>query len=345
MRAREGAVRAALAVVIVGALGYEFIRTAHLLDMTPLAHLADYLSYFTTLSNALAALILVLGALVAWRTGSDPEWYRRLFVVAVAYTMTTCAVYNAFLRPVSTAPDSWGNEVLHLGAPVSLALLWLASRRTGMLPWRSIRGVLGLPLAWLGYTMARGAVTGWYPYDFLNPHQIGGVVAVTGYVCLASSIILAAALGAIAVTRVRASRVVDVQRDGREQLVDTRGALGAEHLTTARRTQQQCGRGPDAVGLRRLRVRGNITLARRHDGNQPLNLGHGPPRRRAWRAERRGVEHDIHARVNVRRAAPVPVRPSSRSVCPAGRASAGSRRAPRASVASAEPSGYLPRPS
>jgi hypothetical protein len=43
------------------------------------------------------------------------------------------------------------------GAVVGWALLW--------------------PVAWIGYTLAHGAVSGWYPYDFLDVSALGYALA------------------------------------------------------------------------------------------------------------------------------------------------------------------------
>lgn len=45
-------------------------------------------------------------------------------------------------------------------------------------------------MAWLAYTMAHGALTGWYPYPFLNADKLG-----YGQVGITLLVILAAALG------------------------------------------------------------------------------------------------------------------------------------------------------
>ncbi|WP_166984375.1 Pr6Pr family membrane protein [Paramicrobacterium fandaimingii] len=312
MRAREGAVRAAIALTLMAALGFEFVRTAHLLGVSPLDHLVDYTSYFTTMSNSLAAVTFGIGSVIAVRSDSDPEWYGQLVIAAVAYTMTTCTVYNISLRAVSTAPDSWANEVLHVVGPLSIALAWVVGQHRRVVPWRSIRNIMGVPVAWLGYTMLRGEAVGWYPYDFLDPAQSGGLVSVAGCVSVATALIIAFALSAIAASRMRASRSVTVHRKGGEKLIGTRCALSAEHLATAGRVNQQRRRRVDAVGLSLRFVRNDIPLGRGHPRNEALNIGHGPPSRRAGRTKRRGIQHDLHAGLNVRRGARVPVRPLSR---------------------------------
>ncbi|PFG29168.1 Pr6Pr family membrane protein [Paramicrobacterium agarici] len=312
MRTREGAVRAAIALPIVLALGYELVRTAGLLEVSVLENLIDYVSYFTTLSNVVAAATLGVGAVIAVRAEEDPEWYGQLVVASIAYTMTTFAVYNISLRPVSTAPDSWANEVLHVAGPLSMAVWWAVSPHRRTVRWRSILTVLAVPSVWLGYTMVRGELVGWYPYDFLDPRNAGGLAAVVGYVLVAVGIICACAVLAVAVSRPRPSWFVAVQRHGRQQLISARRALGTEHLAPAGRAQQQSRRRTDAVGLGLRLVGDDVPFGRGDSGHEPLNIGHGPPRGRTRSAERRRVQHNVHSRVNARRGAPVPARSPSR---------------------------------
>ena len=54
------------------------------------------------------------------------------------------------------------------------------------------------PIAWTAWTMAFGAVDGWYPYPFLNPAQPGGygavavyVVAIAGFIGLMACVVIA----------------------------------------------------------------------------------------------------------------------------------------------------------
>jgi hypothetical protein len=52
------------------------------------------------------------------------------------------------------------------------------------------------PAAWTVYTFARGAVTGWYPYPFIDPevHSAGGLIVncaaiLIGFVAVAALIV------------------------------------------------------------------------------------------------------------------------------------------------------------
>ncbi len=61
------------------------------------------------------------------------------------------------------------------------------------------------PLAFLVYSWIRGALTGWYPYDFLNPTLPGGwgVVLVTAAVVLAAFLVVGVVVHVLGNLRVR----------------------------------------------------------------------------------------------------------------------------------------------
>jgi hypothetical protein len=72
----------------------------------------------------------------------------------------------------------WVNLVTHYVMPAAMLLDWLAAPAALE---RSSPAVLGrwivYPALYAAYSLARGAVTGWYPYPFLDP-ATGGYAAV-----------------------------------------------------------------------------------------------------------------------------------------------------------------------
>lgn len=158
----------------------------------------NFLSFFTIESNVLAALVLVIGAVLAWtntpRGESEPHWFAVLLVCVSTYMIVTGIVYNLLLRNVElpqgvTVP--WSNEVLHVVFPLFLLVDVLFAPRRRALGWNTILITAAFPIVWVAYTLVRADLitapaTGeswWYPYPFLNPHQVpGGYIGVTGYV-------------------------------------------------------------------------------------------------------------------------------------------------------------------
>lgn len=168
---------------------------------------ANFFSFFTILSNVLAAVALAVGG--AWAiahrrtTGPEPQWLAILLTCASTYMIVTGIVYNTLLRGIelpqgSTVP--WSNEVLHVVIPTLLLLDVLFAPRRRSLGWSAVGITAAFPIVWVVYTMIRANLvispsTGehwWYPYPFLNPEKNGGYGGVALWVLLIAAIILAA---------------------------------------------------------------------------------------------------------------------------------------------------------
>jgi len=163
--------------------------------------IANFFSFFTILSNVLAAVVLLwagVSALRRERTAVESPALATALACATTAMIITGIVYNVLLRgitlPQGSEPVPWSNEVLHLIGPLFLLLDLLLAPRRRALPWRSVAVVLIFPLVWAAYTLIRGPLvtnpaTGdpwWYPYPFLNPNNPGGWPSVLVYVAVIS---------------------------------------------------------------------------------------------------------------------------------------------------------------
>lgn len=180
---------------------------------------ANFFSYFTILSNLLAAVVLIVGAIWMMRhrhvAAVEPAWLATLFACATTCIVVTGVVYNLLLRSISIAgiSDVWTNETLHVVIPlILLGDAFLAPQRRA-LPWRAIAVVVVFPIIWALYTMVRANLvtapaTGdpwWYPYPFLDPHLVpGGYVGVAGYIAGIAVAVTAVAAGVVWLGRYRA---------------------------------------------------------------------------------------------------------------------------------------------
>jgi hypothetical protein len=99
------------------------------------------------------------------------------------YMLTTGIVFTVLLsgQKVSTP---WANAIVHQIMPIAMAVDWGIDPPRTRLPPRSALLWLSFPLAYIAYTLIRGAIVNWYPYFFVNPHHAGGYLAVAGG-CLA----------------------------------------------------------------------------------------------------------------------------------------------------------------
>ncbi|GAB2451406.1 hypothetical protein HD599_002416 [Conyzicola lurida] len=178
---------------------------------------AEYFSYFTIQSGLITIVVLAVGGALALRLPRDTALYTTVRLATVAYAVVTAGVYNLLLRYVPYEGYQglqWPTEVLHVWIPLFVVLDWLLSPGRASLPYSALRVVMAYPVAWLGFTLLRGAVTAVYPYPFLDPATAGwGSVAV--YIVGLSAFILGIAALGIHYSRRRARPVAASRRPGR----------------------------------------------------------------------------------------------------------------------------------
>nr|WP_255480600.1 Pr6Pr family membrane protein [Quadrisphaera sp. RL12-1S] len=134
--------------------------------------MANLFSYFTILSNV---LVLATSALFALRSEPSGALFRVLHLDALLSIVATGVVY-AVLLAATEHPTGWSvvsNTIFHDVVPVAFPLAWLVFGPRPRLTWRLVALAFAWPVAWLVYTFVRGALTGWYPYGFLDATQLG----------------------------------------------------------------------------------------------------------------------------------------------------------------------------
>ena len=144
-----------------------------------LTRLGRLVSYFTIQSNLLVAVTAVQLARDPLRDG---RWWRPVRAAALVGITVTGLVHFMLLRPLLDLHGaSWvADKLLHMVVPVLAVVGWLVAGPRPRAPWRDALTALVWPVAWLVWTLAVGAVTGWYPYPFLDVGAKGaGSVAVT----------------------------------------------------------------------------------------------------------------------------------------------------------------------
>ncbi|MCY7355432.1 MAG: Pr6Pr family membrane protein [Lysobacter sp.] len=75
----------------------------------------------------------------------------------------------------------WVNVVLHYVMPCVVVLDWLLQPPRMKLGTRQLLSCQIFPAFYLAYVLIRGSMTGWYPYPFLDPGNVGGYGGVAVY--------------------------------------------------------------------------------------------------------------------------------------------------------------------
>ena len=128
--------------------------------------------YFTIQAN-------ILVAATSFTLLRDPERDGRVWrvvrVAAVVGIAITGVVHWFFLRPLLDL-TGWSylcDKLLHVVVPLLAVVGWLLFGPRPRVTLGAWLLALIWPAAWLAYTLVRGAVTGFYPYPFLNVQALG----------------------------------------------------------------------------------------------------------------------------------------------------------------------------
>lgn len=134
-----------------------------------------FFSYFTILTNLMVAVY------------STSLWLSPKRSIAVFFAKSTAStavtlyillvglVYNLVLRGI-WQPQGMArvvDETLHSIVPLLVLCHWWCIPDKGLLKWKDILGWLIYPFVYLVYTLAHGAISGFYPYPFVDVDALG----------------------------------------------------------------------------------------------------------------------------------------------------------------------------
>ncbi len=199
--------------LVSGALGIVAVVAQYVVHTRRGGNPVNFFSFFTILSNIYAAGILLYGA---WRGGApsglagpSPRSWARLRGAAVLYMGVTGIVYAVLLSglpEVAAMTRPWINAALHDVMPILVLVDWVIDRPSERLTFRSTLSWLLFPVAYLAYSLLRGALVQWYPYPFLSPVSQGYEgVALQCVIILAGAIVLIWCIVALQALRVGTS--------------------------------------------------------------------------------------------------------------------------------------------
>lgn len=165
--------------------------------------LRRFVLYFTIQSNVLAAITAVS---LTVKPDRDGAFWRVLRLDAVVGMIITGIVHWFLLRPLLDL-EGWSyvtDKLLHVAAPILVLACWIAFGPRPRIDLRT--GLLALiwPIAWVVLIMVQGAVSGWYPYPFLDVGSQGVGPVVIAVAAVAVGMIITGLLTAVAERRLPA---------------------------------------------------------------------------------------------------------------------------------------------
>jgi hypothetical protein len=134
--------------------------------------LVRFVAYFTIQSNI---LVLASTVVLARDPSYDGRWWRVLRTAAVTGITVTGLVHWFLLRPLLHlhGADLVADKLLHLVVPAVAVIGWLVFGPRPRTSWTSSVPATVWPLGWLVVILTQGALSGWYPYPFLDHREHG----------------------------------------------------------------------------------------------------------------------------------------------------------------------------
>lgn len=137
--------------------------------------LVNVFSYFTVLSNTLAATVLSYAAF--GHEGRARQWFLSPPVSsAVATSIVLVALAYSLLLRHLWHPEGWqrlADELLHDVMPVLFFLYWWRCVPKGSLRLRHVLAWALYPAGYFAFALWRGHVIGVYPYPFIDVAALG----------------------------------------------------------------------------------------------------------------------------------------------------------------------------
>ena len=164
--------------------------------------LVSYFSFFTILTNTLAATVLTYAAdprASKGRTFFLQPWVSSgitvsIIVVGVAYSLLLRHLWH---------PQGWqlvADELLHDVMPLLFLVYWWCCVPKGRLGLRHVAGWMLYPLLYFAYVLLRGHVLGLYPYPFVDVDKLGYAQAFVNALGILAGFVLVA-LGIVGLDR------------------------------------------------------------------------------------------------------------------------------------------------
>lgn len=175
MKALWNAIRGVVALLAVAAV---CLQAWHLMQIDRFAP-SQFLSFFTIQSNLIAAAVLAIESVGGCKLShARRDALRGAVVLYLSVTSVVYAVLLARLPIVKEIVHPLADPILHYFVPFCVIMDWIVVPPCSQPNFKRALVWMIYPLGYLAFSIARGTLTGWYPYPFLNPNNPGGWTAV-----------------------------------------------------------------------------------------------------------------------------------------------------------------------
>lgn len=164
-------------------LGWSGVILQYYLAMTVadsrIAETVKYISFMTIWTNILVSLFFTF--LITAQNSAPGRFFARTSVQAalVVYISAVGLIYHLFLAHIWN-PQGLQlivDQILHTVVPVYYLLYWMLFSEKNKLSFRNAFNWLLYPFIYAVYSLIRGAITGKYPYYFIDASTLGyGIV-------------------------------------------------------------------------------------------------------------------------------------------------------------------------
>lgn len=136
------------------------------------SRMADTVSYFTEWSNVVVAISLFL----LWRQPENDSFWRRVLRLDSLVMITVTAIVYAVVLAPTQQVTGWSlltNPWQHIVVPALTVVVFLVWGPRRWIDGRVCLAALVVPMVWVAWMLARGAVVDAYPYPFVNAARLG----------------------------------------------------------------------------------------------------------------------------------------------------------------------------
>lgn len=128
---------------------------------------------FTIWSNIIGSVVCIFLAINPHRRSTVFRIFRLYGLISIT---TTGLVYNFYLAGLAPEPQGWSavaNDLVHRVTPLLLVGAWLVFGPRIPFRMKYIGGCVAIGVAWVTFTLTRGAIINWYTYPFVDVGKLG----------------------------------------------------------------------------------------------------------------------------------------------------------------------------